>query len=479
MGNVLSIIDGVNTIECVNINGLDNIEEELNLNSDGTITFSTSNEITIFGKSDPAYLYLFEHFFNCVGNCNADDVKFQLYLECCDKVFNFVLSSDMLEWCPEICRIEINLLSSSNIENCRECLNGRYWWFEYFDDKSFADADVIYYWSLDDNGITWNRYPTYLFRDILTFNLEKCGITLQSTLLQQAPYTDLALTFSAGGLGAAPNSVFGLSKLSTLSALQLIQNVAKLMNAQILFTEEDGNCVMIFEREDYFKDNSNFTIIPYSFFNAEDELCLKYAENEKLNCFSTKYMYETYGVTDYRNETRLIYESIVNWNSNEVRNERCEKEIPFHAPAFLDTGLLNRLTPDELDPNVPIVTIYSGTGTGTATVLGDSAFPISNGGTDFNYPLYFSNNLSDNLVDNFHYIDNPDLQECVLEASNSSISIQPNGTDLTFCEFRDILSTEGLFVGFSLDNCDYVIKPSTIKIKYSSGLYDIENIGLT
>jgi hypothetical protein len=471
--NTITLTDEINaiSIELTDVEGLQDLTETIDLSEDKTLTFSVTGEISVIGNS--GYQFIKDYFFGCDSLCNNKSLDAQLYISCCDTLQDFVIERSTVKYDINNCKIQFEMLTSSTIEQGKDFLDSRYWWKDYLADNFYSD--FINYKG-GENGLL--SYPSFLFVDILNYQLGKAGITLQSNLLATEPYNNLCFTFN----NSAPilQGSFTNTKSNTRTTLDLIKDVATLLNAEFIFTTDaNNNNTLIFEHKSYFLDSDNYTLISLEDFYTPNSIELQYVENEDDNCKSIRYAYEFAGITDYVIETQTIYSTLVEFTeNNDPLAESCEKIMPFHAPLLDETtGKFSGLTSNEFKSERDIIiTIWDGNGN-----KGDengTNYPIFSSPTNqWNYPLYFDKDAPNGLYQKFHYLDDPSISSCSMELSDGSIELKP--IDITFCDFKQIIDNNGLFILFTItdsEGCKYYLKPNTVNLNYGTNTITLENI---
>ena len=477
--NILTITDEVNAIniELVDVEGLQELTEEIALSEDNTITFSVTGDLSVIGNE--GFVFMRDYFFGCGDSCANNNLKASVYIECCDTTQDFIIEKNNVKYDITNCRLEFEMLTSTTVEQGKDLLDNRLWWFEYLDGSQFSKA--IFYETNTPNNINNTVFKSYLFLDILNFQLEKAGFILQSNLLNSAPYNNICFTFNnAEFVGITDNRD---ARTNPRTVEDLIKDVATLLNAEFVYTKNaDGQNVLIFEHKSYFLDTNNYALLSLDDFNNDTDLLIQYKEIEQNNCKSIYYAYEYAGVAEYVIETAEIYNDIVDFPNNiDVRAEACTKLMPFHSPRIetegVQAGLFKDLLPSDFQNDRDIIiTIWDGNGN-----VGDETEthrPIWNSVADlWNYPLYFDQNSSDGLYQNFHYLDDPSVSSCQFEVSNNSIDLVP--TNITFCEVKELIDTYGLFILFTVtdsEGCLFYLKPNTIVLNYENNTVAIENL---
>jgi len=476
--NILTVIDEVNAIniDLQNVEGLQDLKEEVTLSKDKTVTFTVAADLSVGGNE--GYIFIRDYFFQCGTLCQNKTLRAEIYIDCCDTTQRFIIERQNVKYDIVKCRIEFEMVTSSTIEEGKDFLDNRYWWFEYLDERE--DLDFIHY-RATSTAAAYTKYKSFLFLDILNYQLEKAGFTLQSNLLNSDPYKNLCFTFNNAEFGGITSN--RNARTNTRSVADLIKDVATLLNAQYIYTTDaNGNNVLIFEHVTYFQDTNNYQVIPLDGFQFNDDLLIQYQEIEQSNCLSMEYVYQYAGVTELVIETQAIYSDIVDFtDNNDIRAEKCQKVMPFHAPLIEPTGvaagLFQQLLPGDFrSDNDIVVTIWNGTGNKGAEA--ETHQPIWNSLTDqWNYPLYFDKDSADGLYQRFHYTDNPETTSCEFEVANSSITLIPNTTP--FCEVKEIVIEKGLFILFQIqdsEGCDFYLRPNGVTFDYSNNTIVLENL---
>lgn len=476
--NTITVVDEVNSInvELQNVEGLQSLKEEVSLSEDKTVTFSVAADLNVGGNE--GYIFIRNYFFECNSLCRNKTLKAIIYLSCCDSTQTFIIERKNVQYDIINCRLSFEMVTASTIEEGRDMLANRYWWKEYLDEYEFTD--FIHY-RATSTAINYTKYKSYLFLDILNFQLGKAGFVLQSNLLSSEPYNNICFTFNnAEFLGIVDNRD---TRTNTRSVTDLIDNVAELLNAEYLYTTDgNGNNVLIFEHITYFQDQNNFELISLDGFNFDDDLLIQYQEVEDSNCISMDYHYQYAGVVEYVVETQEIYRTLVDFTENDdINAKKCKKPMPFHAPRIeqvgVTAGFFEQLLPGEFKtPEDIIITIWDGLG--SKGEESETHRPIFSSPTNqWNYPLYFDKDAPNGLYQKFHYTDNPENASCSFEVANNSITLIPNET--SFCDVKNIVLEKGLFVLFTIEDsegCKFYLKPNSLTFDYSNSTIILENL---
>lgn len=476
--NIITVVDEINSVnvELQNVTGLQGLKEEVSLSNDKTVTFSVGADLSVGGNE--GYTFIRDYFFECSNLCQNKTLKAVVYIGCCDSTQNFIIERKNVKYDIINCRLSFEMVTASTIEIGRDKLAKREWWFEYLDDRELTD--FIHY-RATSQAVDFTKYKSYLFLDILNYQLEKAGFVLQSNLLNTVPYNNICFTFNnAEFVGIVDNRN---ARTNTRTVTDLIENVAKLLNAEYLFTTDgNGNNILLFEHVTYFQDQNNFELISLDGFNFDDDLTIQYQEVEDSNCISMDYHYQYAGITEFVVETQTTYRTLVNFvENNDINAEKCKKTIPFHAPRIetvgVTAGFFEQLLPGEFnDPDDIIISIWDGIG--TKGEESEIHRPIWNSVLDlWNYPLFFDKDEAYGLFQNFHYTDDPANTSCNFEVANNSITLIPNET--SFCTVKNIVLERGLFVLFTIvdsEGCKFYLKPNGLTFDYGNSTIILENL---
>jgi len=322
--------------------------------------------------------------------------------------------------------------------------------------------DEISFWldDLQDRMIQCQWYhPTALVRDYIENVCRKCGLTFQSSILNDpaSPYYNLLLFSAPVRKGYKPSETNGLlitENLPIETVDTLMQRYLKpLFNAK--YWVVDG--VLIFERRDYFQ-NTNIWVNSEQLLNdgriIDNRICLSWIDEKKYAYGIYKYLDDASDII--ASEASDRYNTIVEWNNppSEAQSEFMDNQFMSGMARFRDDEagwevfqymfinnfflgnaindsrnllLMSQHTAfnykfliwDEssgLD-NARIKRDYSNGFTGGSVIgnkfLNISSIEISNNQVPldpnklFNYPMWFNENNTNNLYTLFHYINNP------------------------------------------------------------------------
>lgn len=307
-------------------------------------------------------------------------------------------------------------------------------------------------------------HPTALVRDYIQNVCEKCGLTFQSSILNNpaSPYFNLLLFSAPIRKGYKPSETNGLlisenTPIETLDTL-MTRHLNPMFNAKYWIV---GN-TLVFERKDFFTGSSTWIDAEQMLMDGriiENQICFSWIDRERYSF--ADYKYSPDGSDLIGNEAAERYEDIVEWNpapTSPSQSGSLDLLLTSSPARFRDdgagpdplgeyqTGLVNTLfgnaiansrdllmmnqhtafnykfmiwNPGSGLDNATIQRVYPTTFTG-GPVIGTYYQTITGGDTWFedaplndqklfNYPMFFNANNTNNLYTLFHYIDNPRL----------------------------------------------------------------------
>jgi len=302
-------------------------------------------------------------------------------------------------------------------------------------------------------------HPTALVRDYIENVCRKCGLTFQSSILNDpaSPYYNLLLFSALTQKGykpadTEPRLIVDNVPIETLDTL-MQRHLKPLFNAR--YWIKDG--VLIFERRDYFQNTDTWIDADTMLNNGrilDNRICLSWIDEKKYAY--GKYEYLKDGSDLLGNESAERYNTIVEWNDppSEAQSEFMENIMQSGTSRFRDDkagwegtgfgGIINLFLGNALansrnlllmsqhtafnykfliwdefsgDENALIKRDYSTSFTNgylLGTVydnLGNVEIAYENQPLDptklFNYPMWFNEDNTNNLYTLFHYINNP------------------------------------------------------------------------
>lgn len=318
-----------------------------------------------------------------------------------------------------------------------------------------------YFDQLENAVIGCNHYhDVILVKDIFEYNLQRCGLEFESSILKNDPtYKNVALEAAIDGEGffiqncKDSDTQFNEANAENLNLLQLATKLQPVFNAE--FRIKNGK--FIFERKDYFYKNlpTLFNLdTEYNLGNLDD--CPNFQFNDQKLCAYWRLDYLNDFMDAMGNKMLTEYNEIVEWNEgnyNEDNKGECRNDVTFSPARFSNdlyiakifgAVLLTNLRGDDnlgifetgscdfthaqiitdgqltapklivIDPTKPVINCYECNFVGAIkkrlwpnnVVFKGSAYPIHDGVWDYNYPM-----KGQQLYDNFHFIDDPKGKE--------------------------------------------------------------------
>ena len=542
--------------------GLDDFVLSIQRNTDdGAIEYGTSFDIEASGKFyDLIYSTFFEDF--CSGRKKQLDAKVFINNGSCEFVIDFLIVPDGIDICFDGCaNITLQYVQPEN--DAYVCLKNQvsYWstvdretfdkdpdqglrvdpdWYSYIrtrthkiiycQDWGFVTYLLYYLYlfagiglsvfralckldiigladficdrldSFEDKIVGCDRYYTAtLLKDIFEYNVNKCGLTLQSSILSDPTYKWTALESAPGGEGFKVSKCgnyetqFQGKNADVINVLQLAKKLETVFNSD--FRIKGGK--FYFERKDFFYDTD--VILNLEDQANELEECPRYKINP-----DAVYAFWEMGFTldsfDFQGNKNINqYNEIVEWNPNGNLNTKGRKQVfAEFAPSkyshdqnikesteqqflagirdnsniFLDIGSCNythaqvvqdgQLSRPKLiiiDPNGAINCNSCRFATVQKVKLeGSKGIPPFYG-----YKFIYSYNdplKGQALYDNFHYIDDPNGEGRVIKVD--SVKWYPSD----FCDSVATILERGLDVGIESNRYGKTI-PERIEINFA------------
>ena len=382
--------------------GLDgfNLEQALNT-TDNSTSVSVSGTLIFSGR---AQTYLQELFFDDPKNSVGNRVDVNLHMECCnfEDPIEFYMDHSSVELCD--CTISGNLIKAEDDSSCRAILRDKIYWKDngFLDSVPFYDVpycneesgftniltllycillpillileaieeiingilnaiDFLVFWKkLDwevdipslDNYVDLihgcgKKHPSNLIVDIFTYNVERCGLTFDSNLLQTGFYKNL-LMLSAQNEEGCESCNYIENNMLNRTTIQLANDLRPVWNADYRII--DG--VFYFDWKQRIKEILKRNILcdveaEYLAGDADNTPCydfdttlpaflrLEYTQ-DPIDMAGNKRM-DTYRLDG---EEPGNYSEIVEWNDppNEYQKGEQTVIIPFSPPAFIEDG---------------------------------------------------------------------------------------------------------------------------------------------
>lgn len=394
------LIDGMDFTKVTG--GLDKFNLQIGLNTtDNSTSVSVSGTLEFTGKAQE---YLQEVFFDDPKNSIGKKVDVNLYMECCDSKdpIAFYMDHSSVELCD--CSITGNLIKAEEDAKCRAYLRDKIFWKDngFLDAVPFYDVHyceestfitkilmVVYCiispmllileaietiingilkaidflvfwkklkWKIDipsaDNYVELvqgcgRKHPSPLVVDILTYNAERCGLTLDSNLLQVGFYENLLLLQAQNEEGCEDCKYIENNMLNR-TTIQIMNDLKPVWNADYRII--DG--VLYFDWKKRIKQILQRNILcdvesEYQKGNADKPPCYEFDKTlpaylrleylrDPIDMAGNKRM-DTYRLDG---EEPGNYSEIVEWNDppNEYQKGEETVIIPFSPPAFTDDG---------------------------------------------------------------------------------------------------------------------------------------------
>ena len=290
-------------------------------------------------------------------------------------------------------------------------------------------------------------HPSPYVRDYIKNACKKCGLTFQSSILNNAssPYFNTVLFASQVKKGRAFNS----TNYTLIQDNMPVETVETLMNQYLkpIFNAEFQivNNVLIFERKDFFQSTTTWIDTEQLLNNSKiinNEICFSWMDKERWAFGNFQYS------PDYRdyvgNEALTRFNDIVEWNSPYNPSQKGQREITLlispsrHRKDGIDStvydffqtflgGIINfiwhnifsnydktLLMNQHSSGNYKLL-IYDTASGNNGIVKHDYSNAFCGGDPGaapderFNYPFWFVGGYSNNLYSLFHYIDDPRL----------------------------------------------------------------------
>ena len=429
-----------------------------------------------------------------------NEVDVQIFDECCGRlVFDGFISGSSIDWCDPECWIAGSVIEKKAALNCvkstlitdnhdgfldqaqkklRYCVEPRPEFiyvilFYVYGAINLLIAIVTLgtseIFGFMDNFkarmIQCNFYhPTPLVRDYIQNVCRKCGLTFQSSILNDpgSPYFDLLLFSAPIQKGYKPSDTE--SKLieqnvpiETLDTL-FTRHLNSIFNAKYWIV---GN-TLVFERKDFFS-NTNQWIDSEQLLNdgriVDNQICFSWIDKPQKAFAIYKYSMDAFDITS--NEAGGRYEDIVEWNSppserqkdaleltlasskSRFRNDAAGPDVLLEASsnflfslttnAFIQSTNGNLLMANHTASNYKFIIWNAGSGNDFARANFNYSTTFTGGNVNrpywppgipnpllvnvtsippanlYNYPMTFNEDNENNLYTLFHYIDNPRL----------------------------------------------------------------------
>jgi hypothetical protein len=343
-----------------------------------------------------------------------------------------------------------------------------------------------------------NFHTTCYIKDIFERNCLQSGGTFSSTIFQSGIYSNTVLhcaltngTHKDEHIG--DTNFLDEESLHILTPIQLAELLKPVFNLDYrVLSDANGDPVLKMERKDYF-DDALTTIV-----NIDDEVkegnaagaCYKFYD-QSLPAFA-RYSYATDSLDVEGNRmlttslsddpNKVSYQDLVEFNpGGQFKNRKGERTVvnEFGAARF-QNDIKRRLVFDNVRDligqneffimergtasNMKLLILKDFTNPDDAKVINrDSA--SESGIRDYNWPLNFSAGYEENeLIQNFHFIDNPDYESGVKYVIDEWTWHPPS-----FCDAVDIVDSNGIDLLVEND-AGYAGRPESITVRLNEGV---------
>lgn len=464
---------------------------------DGGLAKSYSSELKFY---DDGYSILKSVL---VDNVNGflNEIDVQIFDECCGRlVFDGFISGNSVDWCEPECWISASVVEKKAALNCvkstlitdnhddfldqaqkklRYCVEPRPEFiyvilFYIYGAINLLIAIVTLgtseIFGFMDNFkarmIQCNWYhPTPLVRDYIQNVCRKCGLTFESSILNDpgSPYFDLLLFSAPIQKGFKPSGTeaklieqnYPIETLDTL----FTRHLNPIFNAKYWIV---GN-TLVFERKDFFSNTNQWIDAEQLLIDGrivDNQICFSWIDKPQKAFAIYKYSMDAFDITS--NEAGGRYEDIVEWNppptsarqkdaleltllssKSRFRNDAAGPDVLLEAGSnflfslttnsFIQSTNGNLLMANHTASNYKFIIWNAGSGNefaranfnySTAFTNGNVVRPYWPPGIEnplilpnqfvppvnlYNYPMSFNEDNANNLYTLFHYIDNPRL----------------------------------------------------------------------
>ena len=469
-----------------------------------------------------------------------NEYKVQIYIHDCQKTLDYILKAQGCTFDIIGCKVKMNLNESNENESKVDILSKTYFWdtkegyFEYalsigripkmlqVKELTFLSKTILFLYfvivypiinfvikpiiaiinaiisfintlgaGLDEIGFTFfdriendvigaGEYTVvYYAKDILEFWCTKAGLTFKSSILQNAPYSDMAIfsqMFTHGiDIDRCQNVHVNEQNAPNYNALEILNLLKEVFNAE---WEIIGN-ELIFERKDYFENTK------VKLFNLEDEIKkgnIKEYEigiNADKNCARFIAEFKSDSFDTQGNRAMPFYRTIQEYNEGLIYKNRkgdCSPKIAFgpvrftedvhknsfnswawsqaHEGGWLDVGSCkfthSVVMSNDTAQNMKLIIVDNDQK--SFRVCGGCKFQVAvksqskpgvttnefgdniEGDWEYNQPLWMST-----LYNKFHFIENPDLKNHRVVEIGTIIWTPDN-----FCESANLLDLHKL-----------------------------------
>jgi len=184
------------------------------------------------------------------------------------------------------------------------------------------------------------KHPSPLVRDYITNVCDKCGLSFQSSILNDSSseYYNSVYFFAPVEKGTRDEDVLWIDQNKPILTLEgLLEQLKPVFSADW----EIQGTTLVFEREDFFHTGDIFVNYETLLANAQvnEKLCLSWRDEEKPAY--ARFDYTEDPVDWVGNEAKARYSDIVEWNNpfSEIQKGVSEHRFSFGMPRFRDDGI--------------------------------------------------------------------------------------------------------------------------------------------
>ncbi len=326
-----------------------------------TVNVSDSGDLLFTGK---AYDFLVEQLFT--PPCR-NQLCIRLYIECCDRYIDYLITPGGMVHCPDECTISGVASGVYDTDTCMARLNKIWWTNNGVDQGEFKDnittqANIPYcgggsFWLfllgailgpilsvgallgvgekvLERLAGCGKSHGIYKIREIIEFNLKRCGLSFKSNILNAGgKYDCLSIVCAQNVEGQSDCPLWIDLNAPIVSFVELMNDLKKVFNAdyrivdgQFCFdTEEDLNA--------RYKDVLTDVDKSYRDGLADEPPC--YAMEEDDRCAYGRFEYSSDSLDSSANTVKNIYNDLVEWNDppQKGRNKECACILENFSPA--------------------------------------------------------------------------------------------------------------------------------------------------
>jgi hypothetical protein len=431
--------------------------------SSKTVNQAISSGITFVKES---FLYLENKFFPTPFDPGSKDQEAEIviFTDCCDQAFVFIIRADAVTYCPEDCTIETqgfersdDLKASGRLRNHRiltnqqGILSQKTPKIQYCLETNFFQnvlytlffvltlpfqilgqiaasagapglADAIDDFLGDIQGC-FGGIRLFFIADILDEAAAAAGLTFESTIFKGSTiYNNAAWLDTRAIPRLSTSGEIQFPPQSNLNAIEFLEILSQTFNADY----QIRNGVLIFERVDFFDSITSVLVNAdeaYDNNRAEVAPCYQYTDQPRY-AFG-RYEYTQDNDEEKGNSGLFLYNEIVDFNDPFDPNKKgaLNVNVPLAAARFVGDGLerdgsygertegdliiTNDLQNTRSLPKILVLTGNAALTSDPSWLNAKVARRLVQGELRFNYPMFFNENESDGLYQQFWAITDP------------------------------------------------------------------------